>query len=323
MLFRSRTAALIALGITCWHSPWVGSVEEVLRRQAGCFDLVYVHRLVNARYIPFIRLHQPRARLLFSVADLSHLRVGRQAAIEERPELAQHSRRLRAAEFGAAQAADAVITHSSYEAALLQTELPLGRVHVVPWAVTPTPTPVPVADRSGLAFIGGYDHAPNVDAALVLVTEIMPLVWQTAPGMRCSLVGAQMPECLHALAGPNVAAVGYVPDLAAVFGAVRLTAAPLMFGAGVKGKVLDSLAAGVPCVTSPIAQEGLPWPAVLARQGGATPPAMADAILRLHDDPALNAAVAEAGLAYIAAAHSTGAVDSALRPAAFGPAVTA
>jgi hypothetical protein len=59
-----------------------------------------------------------------------------------------------------------------------------------------------------------------------------------------------MPAAVRRLAGPGVLALGQVAELAEVFDRVRLTVAPLRYGAGVKGKVLDSLAAGVPCVMS-------------------------------------------------------------------------
>ena len=66
-----------------------------------------------------------------------------------------------------------------------------------------------------------------------------------------------MPETLRARARDDVEAIGAVGDLADIFDRVRVTVAPLAYGAGIKGKVLDSLAAGIPCVCTPIAAEGL------------------------------------------------------------------
>ena len=312
------TAALEALGIECYHAPWSGAVEEVLRREAGGFDLVYLHRLTSSRYVPLIRQHLPRAWVIFSVADLASLRVARQAEVEGRPELRDSALRLRAAEIGVGRFVDAVLTHSSHEAALLRAELPAGRVHVVPWSVAAAPTPARFAERRGLAFIGGYGHAPNVDAAHYLVEEVMPLVRQRDPAIACTLVGSQMPGSLRACAGPQVIAAGQVTDLADVLNTVRLTVAPLTYGAGVKGKVLDSLAYGVPCVGTPVASEGLDLPRLLQELVSPTPQGLADAILRLHGDEALHGAAREAGLAYVAEMHSEAQVDAALLPAA-GP----
>ena len=100
----------------------------------------------------------------------------------------------------------------------------------------------------------------------------MPLVRQTNPAITCLLVGADMPDPVRRLAGPGVEVVGRVGDLGEqVFDRVRLTVAPLRFGAGVKGKVLDSFAAGVPCVMSEVAAEGLVLSPVLRALVGETP----------------------------------------------------
>jgi hypothetical protein len=65
------------------------------------------------------------------------------------------------------------------------------------------------AERSGLAFIGGLAHAPNVDAARWLVCEIMPLVWRKAPEVRCLIIGSDLSDELRSeLARPGVDVLG-------------------------------------------------------------------------------------------------------------------
>ncbi|MGU3330358.1 glycosyltransferase family 4 protein [Methylobacterium mesophilicum] len=308
-------AALEAEGITCCLHPWYATVEEVLRRNAGAFALVYLHRVDTAgRYSQLVRDTQRGARLVYSVADLHHLRTARQAEIEGRADLGAYAKHLRFLELTAAQAADAVITHSTHEAALLRRHVPAERVHVVPWAVASRPTTVPFADRRGLAFIGGYGHRPNVDAARYLIEAVMPAV-STEPAIPCLLVGSGMPESLRALAvsRAGVEAVGHVPELASVFDRVRLTVAPLAYGAGVKGKVLDSLAAGVPCVCTPAAAEGLDLPEPLARLVADTPAGLARSIVALHGDEALNLTCSEAGLAHVAERFSERRVDALMQ----------
>jgi hypothetical protein len=77
-------AALEAAGITCCRPPFYTSVDEVLRWQTQCFDLIYLHRSSNAsRYLPTARQSCPGARILYSVADLHHLRLARQAEPEQ------------------------------------------------------------------------------------------------------------------------------------------------------------------------------------------------------------------------------------------------
>jgi glycosyltransferase involved in cell wall biosynthesis len=93
--------------------------------------------------------------------------------------------------------------------------------------------------------------------------------------------------------------LGRVDDLQSVFGRVRLTVAPLRFGAGIKGKVLESFAAGVPCVMSPVAAEGLKLSATLERLVADGVEALARAMIELHSDENANRAAAAAGLAMI------------------------
>ena len=213
------------------------------------FDLVYLHRISNAsKYLTLARHYFPKARLIYSVADLHHVRFARQATAEDRPELIALSKRVRLLECVATAMADAVITHSPFEADLLRKEVRGAKVHVVPWTVTAQPTEVPFAKRAGVAFIGGFGHAPNQDAARWLVSEIMPLVRKRSPNIECLLVGSETPESLLRLCDNGIVAVGHVDTLVEVFDRVRLTVAPLSYGAGVKGKVIESLATGIPCV---------------------------------------------------------------------------
>jgi len=307
-------APLAAIGVTCCRPPICGSIEELLRRQAGEFDVVYMHRVANAsKYGELIRHYNPRARRIYSVADLHHLRFAQQAVAEDRPELMARSQRLRFAEYVAAISADAVITHSTREAEILSKQIPKAKIHTVLWSMTPRPVSVPLAQRRGIAFIGGYNHEPNLDAARWLIDEIMPLVRKQDPDIECFLVGSNMPEQLRRICRNGVIAVGHVANLAEIFDRVRLTVAPLAYGAGVKGKVIESLAVGVPCVCTPVAAEGLELPAALAgciTEGAA---GLAALICAIHNDEALNTRYGRAGLDYIAEALSVERLDAAMR----------
>jgi len=348
-----EVAALAASGVTCCGAPFYASVEELLRRQADCFDVVYLHRVgVATRYLGLARrsmprariiCSMPRARIIYSVADLHHVRLERQAVVEERPELHAASRRARLEECVAAWSADAVISHSADEVELLRRAVPEANVYRVPWQVPLRSRPggagpgradpghagpmgaAPLRGPSahfvasgGVAFIGGYAHAPNVDAARWLVEAVMPLVWQQDPVIDCLLVGSAMPETVRRLARPGVVALGEVADLGSVFDRVRLTVAPLRYGAGVKGKVLESLAAGVPCVMTPVAAEGLGLPASLQALVGTDAAQLATLISRVHRDETAHHVAACAGRALIRDGHNERAVMSALRAAIEG-----
>jgi glycosyltransferase involved in cell wall biosynthesis len=312
-------AGLEDAGARCLGRPVYASVEDVLRRQAGCFDLVYLHRAtVASRYLALVRQYLPRARVVYSVADLHHVRLARQAVVEDRPELSHASRQMRLTECTAAWSADAVITHSTAEADILRKAVPSASVHVVPWAVPVAPSRgrrPSFASRSGVAFIGHGGHAPNADAARWLVEVVMPLVWETNPEIECLLVGSELPARTRALARPGVSVLGHVPDLDTVFDRVRLTVAPLRFGAGVKGKILTSLAAGTPCVMTQVAAEGLQLPRELRGLVTDGDAKLAGLIRKLHGDDVINKAMSQAGVAFVQQAYGEAAVSSALQKA--------
>jgi glycosyltransferase involved in cell wall biosynthesis len=109
--------------------------------------------------------------------------------------------------------------------------------------------------------------------------------------------------------------VGQVQRLEDVFDAVRLTVAPLRFGAGLKGKVLDSLAAGVPCAMTPIAAEGLPLSQALRGLVAESAEALADTILDYYHRSGLNRSHADGGLAMVGQHYTAAAVRAAMAAA--------
>ncbi len=126
-----------------------------------------------------------------------------------------------------------------------------------------------------------------------------------------------MPAALAA-PQPGLAVMGHVADLREVFDAVRLTVAPLRFGAGLKARVMESLAAGVPCVCSPVAAEGLDLPAGLRELVAPETGAAVTAIMQLHTDQAYNREMARAGLAFARSAFSEAKLDEAMQAATGG-----
>ncbi len=307
-------------GISTYGTPWIASVEEVLRRESGTFDLVYLHRYdVAARYAALVKQYMPKARLIFSVADLHHVRLLRQAQVENRPELTAHAKHVRSQELIAASSANAVVTHSTFEGELLQRYLPGIGVHTVPWAVPLRPTTRPVAQRHGLAFIGNYAEQASIDAAVSLVQDIMPLIRRHDPAITCVLVGSNMPERLHGLAQPGVEILDAAPSLDEIFGRVRITVAPLAYGAGVRGEVLNSLAAGVPCVCTAIAAEGLNFPAELRPLVTTDIPSFVEAVIKLHNVEGLNQQLGLAWLRYVASHLQEPRIDALLRQVASMP----
>jgi hypothetical protein len=303
-------ASLARDGITCLDRNSVGGPGGALRGLRGATALVYLHRLSNAaRWLAEARAWAPKARIVFSVADLHYLRLERMSAVLGTPP----PDAIKLAELAAAREADIVLTHSRAEADLLAREAPEAAVRVVPWAIQPRPVTTPFAARSGVAYVGSFGHPPNRDALTFLLDEIMPRVRTVAPDIKLLLAGSEMPDDLGLAGRPGIELLGFVPDLNDIFNRVRLTTAPLRFGAGLKGKVLDSYAYGLPCVCSPVAVEGLDLPPLLANCVVEGADATASLILRLHADEAACASIGRAGVAWVEETLGEARIDAAMR----------
>jgi glycosyltransferase involved in cell wall biosynthesis len=119
------------------------------------------------------------------------------------------------------------------------------------------------------------------------VENVMPLLRQRLPGIRFHVYGSDPPEELAALASEDVIIEGYIENISDVYDRCRVFVAPLLAGAGLKGKVIESLAHGTPTVLSPLAAEGTGL-----RHGQETliaesPREWAEMIAALYQDPAL------------------------------------
>ena len=135
--------------------------------------------------------------------------------------------------------------------------IPLGMDTAV---ITPVWEPAPETPETHL-FVGSFGHRPNRSAAELLVTRIWPRVLQARPGAELVLAGRGSRAFLSALpaaaVGPRVRALGFVDDLADLYRRARVVAAPLSEGGGIKIKILEAMARGVPVVTTSVGAEGI------------------------------------------------------------------
>jgi glycosyltransferase involved in cell wall biosynthesis len=112
-------------------------------------------------------------------------------------------------------------------------------------------------DPAALLFVGNYEYAPNVDAALWLARGILPQVQKQIPGVKLWLVGnAPTPE-MQALASESIQVTGRVPDVRPYLARATAFVCPLRLGAGIKNKVLEALAMGCPLVATPLSVDGI------------------------------------------------------------------
>ncbi len=252
------TRRLQAEGIECVYGPYIQSVDEWLEKFGSTLDVIHVYRYnVLSKYLQIFQRRAPRARIIYANADMHHLRMQRQAQLANDAKLGAEAEKVRLIELDLHRKSDYSIVTSTYEVDLIGREAPESAVQLLRW-ITEIAEPKPERQgRDAIAFLGGYQHTPNVDAIDYFMEEVFPAIVKTTPDVKFLICGSAMPDRFKDYAGPNVEVIGFVPDLAALFRRCLATVAPLRYGAGFKGKVATSLSYGVPCIGSGIALEGM------------------------------------------------------------------
>ncbi len=304
--------ALQQLGVEVLHGgEYVGRFAEWARENGRYIDVAILNRPhISGSYVGPLREHSA-ARLLYYGHDIHHLRMQQQLALAPDPKLQADMETFREYEWAMWRVADAILYPSDEEtthvAAWLQANgghavartIPLYGYPDLPGDVSQT-----LASRQDILFVAGFAHPPNVDAAGWLVREILPRVRVHHPQVHLHLVGSNPAPEVHALACEHVHVTGYVSDevLADYYQRCRVAAAPLRFGGGMKGKVLESMRYGLPMVTTPVGVQGLSAASFLPHSMDAG--VLADEICRLLADDARWGEVSRASMAFIAGNYS-------------------
>jgi glycosyltransferase involved in cell wall biosynthesis len=168
--------------------------------------------------------------------------------------------------------------------------------------------------RSGMVFVGSFAHSPNVDGLNWFFEKILPRVRAKGYDGTFYVVGSGMEQYRPKILDDNYRILGWMDASAldSLYENVRMALAPLTYGAGVKGKVLEALSHGVPCVTTTVGAQGLDFAAhVLEPVDDAE--AFAGAIAMMASDDAAWSEKSTAGLKLLAGQYRPGAIATVLR----------
>ncbi|ABM32647.1 glycosyltransferase [Paracidovorax citrulli] len=181
----------------------------------------------------------------------------------------------------------------------------------------PSPSPFPSPAGTGarapqglhMLFVGSLDYPPNQEAALLLAGRLAPLLRERLPRpWSLTVAGARPPAWLRLRleAAGEVRLRADVPDLSPLYAGCTVALLPVMAGGGSKLKTLEALARGLPMVATSQAVRGFPLVAGEQYLPAETPEQFAQAVLRLHADPALRERLGAAGRAWYEAFRETG-----------------
>jgi glycosyltransferase involved in cell wall biosynthesis len=285
------------LGVTIISYDKVPSIETFIQKQASEFRFCFLSRVhFGGRHLESIRAAAPDMKIIFNTVDLHFLREQRQARLKNDEAAEAQAAATKERELHLASQADATIVVSQFEKQLLGELIPRANIHAIPLirefrATTRTA----FEDRSGIAFVGGYLHEPNIDAVEHFLDDIWPAIRSALPDVTFYVIGSNLPDKLAMRQDSNVSFVGYVRDLDEWLARLRLTVAPLRSGAGAKGKVVSSLAQGTPCIASPIAAEGMGLSPGTELMVGHDPQTFADEVISIYQNKSLWEPLANAG----------------------------
>jgi GT2 family glycosyltransferase/glycosyltransferase involved in cell wall biosynthesis len=252
------TGQLQKRGIEVVHHPYVKKVRDYLVSHGASFDAVILSRCDFARkHIADVRLYAPQSRIIFDTVDLHYLREDREAQLTRDPEVRRKAQEKQQREHELIEQADETWVVSPIEQQLLQEKWPAKSIEVVSNIVDIPGSKTPFPLRRDWLFIGGFQHKPNADAVLFFLQNIFPLVSEHLRDAKFYIIGDKAPPEIVALATERIIVAGLQRDVRPFFDSVRLSVAPLRFGAGIKGKINQSMAFGVPVVATSLAVEGM------------------------------------------------------------------
>lgn len=270
---------------------------------ADKLDFAWLHRPnIFEKYYPVVKKYRPDIPVIFDMVDFHYLRMKREAELKNDPSLIKEAEKNLKTEFENCSKADKVIVISDKDKEALanyyndtaKMEI-IGNIHN---HIPKTKDFKSFDGREGLLFIGGFAHKPNEDAVLWLHNEIMPLVWEKQPDITVKIVGSNPTDAVKALHSDKFQIVGYVEDAEPYFNNARIFAAPLRYGAGIKGKIGQSLEYSLPLVTTPVGAEGFDFGTHAQAMTGMTAKELAEKIVALYNDEVLwnNVSDASAGI---------------------------
>ena len=268
---------------------------------------------IAEQYLPLVRQFSPGTQVLVDTVDVHFLRETREAELAGDPAGMAKAAETRRRELAIYAQADRVITVTEADAGVLRAAGHTGPITVVPNIHVPEAETPGWESREGLIFVGNFNHPPNISAVLWLVREIMPKVRALVPGTCLSIIGPNPPAEVMALAGADVVVLGWVPETAVYLDAARVSVAPLLVGAGMKGKVGEALGRGLPVVSTTIGAEGMGLENGRQVLIADDPEGFAQAVARLLQDRDTWELLACEGRSFIDSAYGVGAVGKILR----------
>lgn len=259
-----------------------------LRKYGARYDHAFLfYPDVAFAYAPIVKTYCPNATIVFDPVDLHSVRLERESQIKRDSRIRAEADQYRRKETYLFDECDVTTAISEDEAEVIRAMNPETHIELLRNIFDEQTPSLPYDSRGGLIFIGHYLHSPNVDAVRYFVEEIFPLIRSDIPDVKFKIIGSNPTEDIRKISAPGVQFVGFLEDLDATFAHARVFVAPLRYGAGVKGKIGQSMSYGLPVVTTTIGAEGMRLVHGTTALIADNPGTFAQEVARLYRDRAL------------------------------------
>jgi glycosyltransferase involved in cell wall biosynthesis len=210
----------------------------------------------------------PNALRVLDTEDLHFLRKARQEAVKRGENASEANLFSEGAkrELASILRSDVSLIISEVEMELLRDtfKIPNGLIYYLPlfaeFLSAENQEQLPTySKRAHFISIGNFRHAPNLDAVLQLKQFIWPSIRAQLPAAELHVYGQYAPQQVTQLHDEvqGFLLKGWAPSVDVVMQTARVSLAPLRFGAGIKGKIIDAMRLGTPAVTTAIGAEGI------------------------------------------------------------------
>ena len=235
--------------------------EIWLKNHGGTIDYVMLDRPdIAEKMLPILKKYI-KVPIWYFDHDLHYVRERRDFEQTGDTEALRRSEAYRELEDKITEQTDVFLTLSSYERDIIAQTHPNKQSALLPiyiWNDFPK-IKYDASKREGLMFVGS-SHLPNADAMRWFLDEVFPRFVKHYPQDKFYIVGGSIPADIKKQASANVIFTGFVSDdeMNTLMNKVRLNVVPLRFGAGVKGKIVESVYQKLPVITTPVGAEGIP-----------------------------------------------------------------
>lgn len=257
---------LMQMGIEVLYGPdYQTRIWDWLKENGDEINYIYLNRPhIASKYIDYIK-NNTSSRLIYYGHDLHFLRKRREYELTGDLKEKRDSDYWKSVEFSMMYKAAVSYYPSNVEVEAIHKidpEIPLKAITAYVYEEFLENIPEDFAKREGLLFVGGFAHPPNADAVLWFAKEVFPYIRERIPGIRFYVVGSKVTEEIQALHSEENGIIikGFVTEeeLASLYASCRIVVAPLRYGAGVKGKIVEAIYNGAPIVTTSVGAEGIP-----------------------------------------------------------------